>query len=66
MNLYLIKFFKMKKYGDKVYLYLLLFFLNIYYIKSDYSIFELNLLIYILLTLWLRLVQGPLHLNMEM
>ena len=66
MNLYLIKFFKMKKYGDKVYLYLLLFFLNIYYIKSDYSIFELNLLIYILLTLWLRLVQGPLHLIIEM
>ena len=32
----------MKKYGDKAYFYLILFFLNIYYTKSDYAIFELN------------------------
>ena len=32
----------MKKYGDKAYLYLILFFLNIYYTKSDYAILELN------------------------
>ena len=32
----------MKNNGDKVYFYLILFFLNICYIKSDYAIFELN------------------------
>jgi len=32
----------MKINGDKAYLYLILFFLNICYIKSDYAIFELN------------------------